>query len=419
MTERKAPTRPCPSCGKINHVRVLKCECGKVLRESQPQEQKIKTEEKTETPSIPNPHDFPGRGKTQCPSCKKYVGAKLTNCNLCNALLRPNKTEEVKTPAPSINPGKKFDGPGPGRKQCSNCKSYVGVRTLKCECGFEFAGKKDSGAEKVILEEKAPTLLKEGGPSPVPKSSAAPKSRPSTSFVTIPSAPSFLSLAKKVPKEEDKKPTKEQVFFFKEGQGKKFCPGCTKNDGKNIYVPVATRTCGRCGFFFEKKEKSKPFARKEVIEKLGKFFIYTKDHTFANYAVTNLEYQDREYLINIKGSNISLEELDAELCLLDQTQNLNNKHPDEVKAFICGLFKSITSVSWNWILTDEQFKEEQRLPQYLRLTSKNKSYNNTKAMWEHFCVTRNEFLKKNMFGAIGLKTPRYRIEGNKTVMLRG
>lgn len=35
----------------------------------------------------------------------------------------------------------KFDGPGPGRKQCKSCKTYVGVRTAICPCGSSFAQK--------------------------------------------------------------------------------------------------------------------------------------------------------------------------------------------------------------------------------------------------------------------------------------
>lgn len=34
---------------------------------------------------------------------------------------------------------KELDGPGRGRKQCPNCKAYVGVRTQDCVCGHNFA----------------------------------------------------------------------------------------------------------------------------------------------------------------------------------------------------------------------------------------------------------------------------------------
>jgi len=33
-------------------------------------------------------------------------------------------------------------GPGPGKKYCKGCNSYVGARTQVCKCGFSFAGPK-------------------------------------------------------------------------------------------------------------------------------------------------------------------------------------------------------------------------------------------------------------------------------------
>ena len=43
-------------------------------------------------------------------------------------------------------PCKKYDGPGRGRKLCSQCKSSVGVRIQVCRCGKKFA----SGEDKVV-----------------------------------------------------------------------------------------------------------------------------------------------------------------------------------------------------------------------------------------------------------------------------
>jgi hypothetical protein len=38
-------------------------------------------------------------------------------------------------------PAKEYDTPGRGRKQCPQCKVYVGVRTHDCSCGHSFAEK--------------------------------------------------------------------------------------------------------------------------------------------------------------------------------------------------------------------------------------------------------------------------------------
>lgn len=54
---------------------------------------------------------------------------------------------------------KKFDsldtngnGPGRGRKQCPECKSYVGVRTGECNCGYVF--NKDAELKLTIAEKR-------------------------------------------------------------------------------------------------------------------------------------------------------------------------------------------------------------------------------------------------------------------------
>lgn len=46
-------------------------------------------------------------------------------------------------------PVKTFDGPGRGRKQCSGCESYVGVRNKLClVCGTEFIKRKKVSVAK-------------------------------------------------------------------------------------------------------------------------------------------------------------------------------------------------------------------------------------------------------------------------------
>ena len=48
------------------------------------------------------------------------------------------------------------NGGGKGRKQCPSCKKYVGVRTLTCDCSHEFgvAKPKSSGVVKPIASKK-------------------------------------------------------------------------------------------------------------------------------------------------------------------------------------------------------------------------------------------------------------------------
>lgn len=53
--------------------------------------------------------------------------------------------------------------PGPGKKQCQNCKNYIGVRTKVCKCGFSFEKKitKKILPEEVVVFEHLRTDTKE------------------------------------------------------------------------------------------------------------------------------------------------------------------------------------------------------------------------------------------------------------------
>ena len=84
---------------------------------------------------------------------------------------------------------------GRGRKQCSACKNYVGVRTGKCECGHEFAGSAKASpavtvagsavvaaSKPAVVEERvvrpnihSAELIAPAGPCPIALASAEPE----------------------------------------------------------------------------------------------------------------------------------------------------------------------------------------------------------------------------------------------------
>lgn len=58
--------------------------------------------------------------------------------------------------AKSISSGKvnKYSLPGKGRKECPDCKIFVGVRTSKCECGHVFGFKDPVKVVPIKVEDK-------------------------------------------------------------------------------------------------------------------------------------------------------------------------------------------------------------------------------------------------------------------------
>lgn len=56
-----------------------------------------------------------------------------------------------------------FDGPGRGRKQCPNCKQYVGARISMCKCAYKF-----TKGETTKLREKPESILFENKDSTEP-----------------------------------------------------------------------------------------------------------------------------------------------------------------------------------------------------------------------------------------------------------
>jgi len=55
---------------------------------------------------------------------------------------------------------KHYDKPGRGRKQCSSCKKYVGVRTQLCDCGATFS----TGLKTKVKKSKVKTRKKKKAP---------------------------------------------------------------------------------------------------------------------------------------------------------------------------------------------------------------------------------------------------------------
>lgn len=400
------PNKVCPKCNASKHVRVSKCDCGHAFYATKSEKtitnenQEIKAEagggflsliKKAETAPAPSQgidHEIPGRGKKQCPQCKKYVGGILKTCNLCEFNFE-NKVFEEK-----VNDIKTFDTPGKGRKPCQQCKKFVGVRSNKCECGFDFTSVPKTETKKpIILSAKSNPVI-----SPV---------RP----------PSFLSLVNKVAskldsksEEKDKKLTK----FLKTGQGRKTCPDC-----KSI-IPVATRTCD-CGFFFEKKEKSESWIREEKPIYTGEYLTYNIDNPFVNYIKISIENEnEREYLIEFKNdTNISSEEIDAELIFLDSKEKLKYKQPNDIVEYLKERFK-IQNINWSWNLSDEQFENEFILPTWLRYSKSNKQkYYNSSYTKQDFLIARSEYCKKHQIkDLISTTCPSYKREGNKLVIMK-
>jgi len=79
--------------------------------------------------------DEGGQGKKQCAKCKKFIGARHSQC-ICSS------TEFIKAAKPEHKPMTTYEESGKGRKYCSNCGQYIPACALRCLCGNEDFTKK-------------------------------------------------------------------------------------------------------------------------------------------------------------------------------------------------------------------------------------------------------------------------------------
>jgi hypothetical protein len=96
--------------------------------------------------------ESPGKGKKIC-DCGKVVGARTQICDCGYSFL--DGTNGNKPKERVIRISKTFDGPGKGRLQCLSCKKYVGARSINCPiCGVNIVRmKKEKENEKKVLDE--------------------------------------------------------------------------------------------------------------------------------------------------------------------------------------------------------------------------------------------------------------------------
>lgn len=114
-------------------------------------------------------YNEPGRARKRCgnPNCNKYVHAKSRAC-VCGYEFEPKALKFYQDKEATVLSMKKSEEGGKGRKKCDSCKSFVGVRTKICSCGFDFANHKKPEKEKVCLitNEDRSFALAYGYPSP-------------------------------------------------------------------------------------------------------------------------------------------------------------------------------------------------------------------------------------------------------------
>ena len=96
--------------------------------------------------------ESPGKGRKICNNCSEYTGARSRICK-CGYSFE-DKTLGNKVPEKKVvSATKTFDGPGRGRRQCTSCKKYVGARSIDCPiCGVEIT-KVEKSSENVVDKE--------------------------------------------------------------------------------------------------------------------------------------------------------------------------------------------------------------------------------------------------------------------------
>jgi hypothetical protein len=152
--------KKCPACEKPIASRANSCKhCGHVIREPKKREPKKKV------------YDSPGKGRKQCPKCRKYIPAVVPICSECNHSFETQSAKEIreKLERGEITPEeaqterararvKAYDKNGPGRKQCPDCRKFVGYSIEICACGFKF-GKYVKPEKKIEERYSGPTKI--------------------------------------------------------------------------------------------------------------------------------------------------------------------------------------------------------------------------------------------------------------------
>lgn len=119
--------KQCPNCKAYVGVRLGQCVCKYVFAAAAPK-----------PPKVAKVFDGPGRAIKRCP-CGTYVHAKLAICPTCNQAFPSKKERKAHAkPATMTAEVKTYDVGGLGRKQCPSCKKFVGARNMKCACGYDF-----------------------------------------------------------------------------------------------------------------------------------------------------------------------------------------------------------------------------------------------------------------------------------------
>ena len=138
--------KQCPECNKYVGVIHKKCACGFNF-ENFVRPPKIRTP--NPTPSEPKEiQTFTegGRGKRQCPECKVYLGIRHAVC-ICGFNFKDYVRPDTPIEEKEI---KVYEEPGRGRKHCPGCNKYVGLRNRQCVCGFNFEGYEKVEVVKVV-----------------------------------------------------------------------------------------------------------------------------------------------------------------------------------------------------------------------------------------------------------------------------
>lgn len=93
----------------------------------------------------------PGKGRKYCGNekCDAVVGARTQICECGYSFLDGSLGNKVKPK--EVHVVKTFDGPGQGRTQCTSCKKYVGARSIECPvCGVKI--EKGKNKKKAVYQ---------------------------------------------------------------------------------------------------------------------------------------------------------------------------------------------------------------------------------------------------------------------------